>query len=114
MKTPIPLAVLLGLSITAYGICPGFNFAIGNIISLGEGVSQWNVYNSSCFVIDGLTTTKNPCTQGIFGCSPTPIFFDHYTSSITGLNYTCLRDPNSEVCGNDVISVCVRAIQFKP
>ncbi|KAJ7933349.1 hypothetical protein B0H13DRAFT_2507001, partial [Mycena leptocephala] len=108
MKAPIPLAVLLGLSITAHAICPGFNFAIGNVISLGEDVNRWNVYDSSCIVVDGLTTTKNPCTQGIFGCSPAPIFFDHYTSSVTGLNYTCLRDPNSEVCGNDVISVCVR------
>jgi hypothetical protein len=40
MKAPIPLAVLLGLSITAHAICPGFNFAIGNVISLGEDVSR--------------------------------------------------------------------------
>jgi hypothetical protein len=40
MKAPIPLAVLIGLSITAHAICPGFKFAIGNIITLAEGVNR--------------------------------------------------------------------------
>jgi hypothetical protein len=40
MKAPIPLAVLIGLSITAHAICPGFNFAIGDTIPLAEGVSR--------------------------------------------------------------------------
>jgi hypothetical protein len=39
MKAPIPLAVLIGLSITTHAICPGFNFAIGDTIPLAEGVS---------------------------------------------------------------------------
>ncbi|KAJ7458266.1 hypothetical protein B0H11DRAFT_1817864, partial [Mycena galericulata] len=105
MKAPIPLAII-GFSITARAICPGFNFAIGNLIPLPEGVDRWNVYNGSCIVVDGLTTTNNPCDQGIFGCSPAPIIFDHYTNTATGLEYTCGRDPNSDVCGNDIISVC--------
>ncbi|KAJ7362363.1 hypothetical protein DFH08DRAFT_682841 [Mycena albidolilacea] len=87
MKAPIPLAVLIGLSITAHAICPGFNFAIGDTNPLAEGVSRWNVYNGSCIVVDGLTTTKNPCTQGIFGCSPAPVTFDEYTNAATGLKY---------------------------
>ncbi|KAJ7510746.1 hypothetical protein B0H11DRAFT_1789828, partial [Mycena galericulata] len=106
MKAPIPLPILIGFSITARAICPGFNFAIGNLIPLPEGVDRWNVYNGSCIVVDGLTTANNPCNQGIFGCSPAPIIFDHYTNTATGLEYTCGRDPNSDVCGNDIISVC--------
>ncbi|KAJ7226987.1 hypothetical protein GGX14DRAFT_347968 [Mycena pura] len=109
MKALIPLVVLIGISITAHAVCPGFNSAIGNVIRLAEGVNRWNVYNSSCFVVDGLTTTMNPCTQGIFGCSPAPIFFDQYTNAAAGLKYACQRDPNSDLCGNDNISVCVSA-----
>jgi hypothetical protein len=101
---------LLGLT-TA--ICPGFNYAIGNAIPEGKigssPVTRWNVYDDSCNVVDGLTTTGNPCTAGIFSCSPPPIIFTGYTNSFTHLRYACRRDPNSGKCGNDVISVCVRS-----
>ncbi|KAF8217358.1 hypothetical protein K438DRAFT_1798724 [Mycena galopus ATCC 62051] len=112
MKAPIPLAVLVGLSITAHAICPGFDFAIGNVIPLSEHVNRWNVYDDSCSVIDGLSlnSTGNPCNQRIFGCSPAPILFDQYTNTATGSTYACQRDPNSDVCGSDNISVCVSAI----
>ncbi|KAI0792894.1 hypothetical protein C8Q75DRAFT_804607 [Abortiporus biennis] len=89
-------------------ICPGFNFGIGNQQSLGNGISRWTVYDDSCNPADSLTTTENPCTQGIFTCSPPPITFTGYTSSQTGLKYTCRPDPNSGTCGNDAISVCCR------
>lgn len=34
-----------------------------------------------CHAVDILTTTGNPCTSGVFGCSPPPIYFDTYTST---------------------------------
>ncbi|KAH9476008.1 hypothetical protein JR316_0011576, partial [Psilocybe cubensis] len=69
----------------AFAICAGFNFAIGNQMHLSDTISRWNVYNDDCAVVDGLTTTENPCTQGIFGCSPPPVIFNEYTSTFTGL-----------------------------
>ncbi|KAF7796660.1 hypothetical protein EIP86_007843 [Pleurotus ostreatoroseus] len=77
--------VLSAITGQVFAICPGFNFAIGNQQDLGGGVSRWNVYDDSCNVVDGLTTTGNPCDSGIFGCSPPPIIFDQYTSSFNGL-----------------------------
>lgn len=70
---------------SALAICPGFNFGIGNQENLGNGISRWTVYDDSCKAVDGLTTTNNPCTQGIFGCSPAPITFNSYTSTFSGL-----------------------------
>ncbi|KAI0786919.1 hypothetical protein C8Q75DRAFT_720300 [Abortiporus biennis] len=96
------------LASPALSICPGFNFGIGNVMSLGNGVNRWNVYDDSCNQVDGLTTNQNPCNEGIFGCSPPPIIFNEYTNTFTGLRYACRTDPNSGVCGNDVISVCCR------
>lgn len=101
----IVLTVAIG---QAMAICPGFNFGIGNQQNLGNGISRWTVYDDSCNAVDGLTTTGNPCTEGIFGCSPPPIIFDEYTNTFTGLRYACRTDPNSGVCGSDVISVCCR------
>jgi hypothetical protein len=66
------------------------------------------VYDDSCNAVDGLTTDENPCTQGIFSCSPPPILFTGYKNTFTGLQYACRTDPNSGNCGSDVISVCVR------
>ena len=40
MKAPTPLAVLIGLSIAAHAICPGFDFAIGDVIPLSGGVTH--------------------------------------------------------------------------
>ncbi|KAH9889464.1 hypothetical protein C8Q73DRAFT_654260 [Cubamyces lactineus] len=108
MKYLIAFATLAATASQVSAICPGFNYAIGNQIVLGGGYSRWNVYDDSCNVADGLTTNGNPCDQGIFGCSPPPILFDRYTSTVTGLIYACRPDPNSGVCGSDVISVCCR------
>ncbi|KAF9036753.1 hypothetical protein BJ165DRAFT_1532854 [Panaeolus papilionaceus] len=109
--TALTLPTLLVVNQVA-AICPGFNFGIGNVIDQGKlgdaEVSRWNVYNDNCDVVDGLTTTENPCFSGTFGCSPPPIIFNRYTNSFTGLIYDCRTDPNSGKCGNDVISVCCR------
>ncbi|KIM47336.1 hypothetical protein M413DRAFT_16615 [Hebeloma cylindrosporum] len=99
------LALPLLLVSSTLAICPGFNYGIGNVQSLGGGGT---FYDDSCNVVDGLTTNNNPCNEGIFACSPPPIIFDEYTNSFTGLRYACRTDPNSGTCGSDVISVCCR------
>ncbi|TFK60607.1 hypothetical protein BDN72DRAFT_507493 [Pluteus cervinus] len=107
---PLTLLPLLALADVALSVCPGFNYAIGNVQDLGSGYSLWRVYDADCNAVDGLTTNLNPCTSrsGIFGCSPPPILFNRYKNTYTGIVYTCRTDPNSGVCGNDVISVCCR------
>ncbi|KAF9557429.1 hypothetical protein CPC08DRAFT_819886, partial [Agrocybe pediades] len=102
------VAVVPALVNVAVAVCPGFNFAIGHQQDLGQGVSRWTVYNDACQSVDGLTTNQNPCTQGIFGCSPPPIIFNRYVNSFSGLIYACRTDPNAGQCGNDAISVCCR------
>ncbi|TFK68304.1 hypothetical protein BDN72DRAFT_898253 [Pluteus cervinus] len=97
------LLPLLALADVALSICPGFNYGIGNVQALGGGVNRWTIYDDTCSPVDSLTTNENPCTAGIFGCSPPPIIFNRYTNTFSGL-----IDPNSGVCGNDVISVCCR------
>ena len=109
-KIIVLVPFLLATTTEVMAICPGFNFAIGNVIPQGKlGDAEvnrcmylsaqnyeprfkriqfslvGNVYNDDCAVVDGLTTTGNPCTQGIFGCTPPPILFDTYTSTFTGL-----------------------------
>ena len=43
------------------------------------------VYDDSCNQVDGLTTSGNPCDQGIFGCSPPPVIFNRYTNTFNHL-----------------------------
>ncbi|KXN85144.1 hypothetical protein AN958_11634, partial [Leucoagaricus sp. SymC.cos] len=93
--------------VTAQRICPGYNFSIGSIQNLGGGLKQWAVYDDNCNRVDGLITSKNPCTQKIFGCTPSPVTFNVYSSTFTGYIYDCRPDPHSGTCGNDVISACV-------
>ena len=106
MKFTVATVILpLFLAHQAVAICPGFNFGIGNIQRLGNGINRCkcytfasqrhlsffpplypgNVYDDNCKQVDGLTTTGNPCTQGIFGCTPAPVTFNRYTSTFSGL-----------------------------
>jgi len=112
MKFTIATTILpLFLAHQVVGICPGFNYGIGNVQRLGNGINRCkcytlpltvnddglfrhlvffffltgNVYDANCNQVDGLTTTGNPCTNGIFGCSPPPIIFNRYTSTFSGL-----------------------------
>ncbi|KAJ3554029.1 hypothetical protein NP233_g12509 [Leucocoprinus birnbaumii] len=100
----IALPFILASQVTA--ICPGSNFGIGNVQHLGGATNRWSVYDDTCNQVDGLTTSKDPCTEGIFGCTPPPVTFNRYTSTFTGLIYNCRPDPNAGVCGSDPISVC--------
>jgi hypothetical protein len=69
----------------ASAICPGFNFGIGNQQSLGGGTNRWTVYDANCKAVDSLTTNKNPCDSGTFGCTSAPITFNRYRNTFTGL-----------------------------
>ncbi|KDR70437.1 hypothetical protein GALMADRAFT_76112 [Galerina marginata CBS 339.88] len=102
------LLVPLVAALNVQAICGGFNFGIGNVRSLGGGVNRWDVFDDGCNVVDGLTTNQNPCSEGIFGCSPPPIIFNQYTNTFTHLRYACRTDPSSGRCGNTVVSVCCR------
>ncbi|TFK63632.1 hypothetical protein BDN72DRAFT_775687 [Pluteus cervinus] len=103
------LLPLLSLVDVALSLCPGFNYAIGNVQPIGNGINRWTIYDDSCNPVDSLTTDLNPCTTGgIFACSPPPITFVKYTNTFTGLMYACRKDANSGVCGSDIISVCCR------
>ncbi|TFK68310.1 hypothetical protein BDN72DRAFT_841998 [Pluteus cervinus] len=104
------LLPLLALADVALSVCPGFNYAIGNAQPLNTGYKRWLIYDDSCKEADNLvmTTDGNLCTSGVFGCSSPPLAINTYRNTRTGLNYACRPDPNSGVCGNDVISVCCR------
>ena len=136
---------LLATAVTA--ICPGFNYAIGNLQSLGNGINRCAPKRVCCltpwsFLIlsQGTSTTiaatllmvwppmKIPApreflvaphlqffsmniqtpslTWGDFFWDPHCLaYISHWSIAIT--RYACRTDPNSGVCGNDVISVCV-------
>ncbi|OAL56966.1 hypothetical protein IQ07DRAFT_582246 [Pyrenochaeta sp. DS3sAY3a] len=83
MKLSALLLAPLAGSVVA--ICPGFNYGIGNVQNLGNGINRWTIYDSGCRAVDSLTTNKNPCDSGTFGCSPPPIIFNRYTNTFTGL-----------------------------
>ncbi|KAE9393210.1 hypothetical protein BT96DRAFT_229639 [Gymnopus androsaceus JB14] len=88
-------------------ICSSFSYGVGNVISLSDTLNKWNVYNENCDVVDSLTTSDNPCTVGMFGCTPAPITFDKFTNITNNASYICVSEPYSgEVCGNNTISVC--------
>ncbi|KAF2098317.1 hypothetical protein NA57DRAFT_77106 [Rhizodiscina lignyota] len=102
--------VALAASFTSVSaVCPGFNFAIGQNFD-NAGLPSWNVYNDDCSIHEPITlwTDGNPCTSGIFSCTPDPITFNQYTDGRTGLIYACRTDPNSRTCGSDTIGVCCR------
>lgn len=106
MKFTLALATLTmtagGIS-SVLAICPGFNYGVGNVQSLGNGISRckcfvsssfplkftWynagTVYDDGCNAVDSLTTTGNPCTSGTFGCSPPPVTFNRYTNTFSHL-----------------------------
>ncbi|KAG7096337.1 hypothetical protein E1B28_003781 [Marasmius oreades] len=104
----LPVALGLVLAEQANAICPGYNYGIGNVQHLADGGDRWTIYDTNCGPVDSLVTDQNPCTQGVFECSPPPIKFVEYTNRFTGLRYACRPDSNSGSCGGDVISVCCR------
>ena len=110
MKFTIASAIIplfLASQAVASAVCPGnFELAIGNQVGLENGANKCKcytlpqsltvnddrlfafflagqVYDQDCNVVDGLSTTGNPCNYGIFGCSPAPIKFNSYTPSPT-------------------------------
>ncbi|KAJ8074258.1 hypothetical protein PM082_012568 [Marasmius tenuissimus] len=100
--------ISLALNSQVLAICPESKLGIGNVIRLkGQfEVNRWNVYDKDCNIIDGLTTNNNPCTVGMFGCSPDPILFVRYTNSFDGSQYQCQPAADGDACDRDIISVC--------
>ncbi|EIM79477.1 uncharacterized protein STEHIDRAFT_116522 [Stereum hirsutum FP-91666 SS1] len=96
----------------AAAICPGYNYGVGSAQDQGKlgdsKVTRWNIYDDGCKVVDGLTTTTNPCDSGTFSCTGSPVTFNGYKSSFNGQQYACRPDANSGNCGGDSISVCCR------
>ncbi|KAG6848298.1 hypothetical protein H0H93_001431 [Arthromyces matolae] len=105
-KATVVLVALFASATSVLAVCGGNKFAVGNVIALGSGVNRWDVYDNNCNIVDSLTTNLNPCTQGTFGCSPPPIYFNQYTNTFNKQTYQCHRDPVGESCGADTISVC--------
>ncbi|KAJ8074242.1 hypothetical protein PM082_012551 [Marasmius tenuissimus] len=100
--------IFLSLNSQVLAVCPESELGIGNVIRL-EGqfeVYRWNVYDKDCKILDGLTTNNNPCTVGMFGCSPAPILFVSYINSFNGRQYKCQKAANGDACDSDIISVC--------
>ncbi|TFK68305.1 hypothetical protein BDN72DRAFT_960374 [Pluteus cervinus] len=104
------LLPLLALADVALSICPGFNYAVGNVQPIGSKEIGWFVYDDSCNLVDKLVMEKhgNPCTSSMFGCSPPPLHINKYTSSHTKLIYDCRPDPKAGNCATDLIAVCCR------
>lgn len=85
-------------------ICPGYNYGVGSaqdqeklgdskvtrcmspppLMNVNDGTCySGNVYDDDCQVVDGLTTTTNPCDSGTFSCTGSPVTFNGYRSSFT-------------------------------
>ncbi|KAH5291231.1 hypothetical protein HBI31_192320 [Parastagonospora nodorum] len=103
MRTSILLPSLLATFASA--VCPGANFAIGNVQTTGD-TSTWNVYDSQCNVVESLVTKENPCTSGMFGCVGGT--FRQYTNSASKLIYDCRKVYDGQACGANTIDVCCR------
>ncbi|KAI6099943.1 hypothetical protein EDD16DRAFT_1497229 [Pisolithus croceorrhizus] len=91
---------------SASAICPGYNFGItqtGTNTNPDYGV--WQVFDDSCNVVDQVIA-QNPCTVGVFDCSPSPITFTGL--HLGGLYYACRPDVNSSSCNGHAIQVCCR------
>ncbi|KIN97908.1 hypothetical protein M404DRAFT_31842 [Pisolithus tinctorius Marx 270] len=91
---------------SASAICPGYNLGItqtGSNTNPDYGV--WQVFDDSCNIVDQVIAT-NPCTVGVFDCSPAPITFTGL--HLDGLNYACRSDVNSGSCNGHAIQVCCR------
>ncbi|KAI6123160.1 hypothetical protein EDD16DRAFT_1704491 [Pisolithus croceorrhizus] len=100
------IAVTTLLATFAAAICPGYNFGItqtGSNTNPDYGV--WQVFDDSCNVVYQVIAT-NPCTVGVFDCSPAPITFTGL--HLDGLDYACRSDVNSGSCNGDAIQVCCR------
>lgn len=80
--------VPLVIGLAAAQVCPGFNFAIGNMQhDDGVEINYWNIYDDSCNVYDVVATDNNVCTDsdGVLGCTSDPVTFNQYTDQTTGL-----------------------------
>jgi len=112
------ISILLTLTLLAtctVAICSGWTYAIAD-----TGQGTWNVYNTSCEVVKAVSAA-NPCTVGVFGCSPAPIKFT--TLNLNQTTYACVSDTTSETCDvrtliqfccSRLVSPAVQAVNGSP
>ncbi|KAI5987472.1 hypothetical protein EDD15DRAFT_2580698 [Pisolithus albus] len=103
------IAVTTLLASSAAAICPGYNFGItqtGGNADVGVcKCQQWGVLDDSCNVVYQVIAS-NPCTAGVFDCSPAPVTFT--ALHFNGVDYACRPDANAGSCNGDDIQVCCR------
>ncbi|KAH8831971.1 hypothetical protein DL96DRAFT_854516 [Flagelloscypha sp. PMI_526] len=78
------------------GICAGHKYGIYNLgRDVATGKVGYAVMNTNCKQATG-TSTKNPCDDPLFSCSPPPIKLTelHYN----GQDYACHEIPNAGKC----------------
>ncbi|KAI6036597.1 hypothetical protein BKA83DRAFT_4165142 [Pisolithus microcarpus] len=106
-KTILPTVAAATIFVaSASAICPGYNFGItqtGSNTNPDYGV--WEVYDDSCNDVYQVIAS-NPCTVGVFDCSPAPVTFTGL--HLDGLNYACNPDANAGSCNGVGIQVCCR------
>ncbi|KAF2664140.1 hypothetical protein BT63DRAFT_460444 [Microthyrium microscopicum] len=101
---------------------PRFDLAVTEAIPFQDGNSarHWYVYDNNCGQVDyysndwagfGSGPTSNVCTQSvIFGCSPPPVFINHYHNQLWNTNYECHRAERAYTCFGRPIQSCCRRV----
>lgn len=102
-------AVTLGLSSVTNAVCTGNTIAIGTATTSSTGTTQWNIYDTSCNVLN--TYSQNSavsiCDSAVFYCTFGTTLIDQYDDPKTGWAYNCTTDATVEACGTDTIISCV-------
>ncbi|TFK68306.1 hypothetical protein BDN72DRAFT_841994 [Pluteus cervinus] len=103
------LLAFLALADVALSICPGFNYGVTTVQSLGDN-NAWMVYDDSCTLVDMVIEPKNgnPCTSRTFGCSPPPVTINTYMNTQSKLVYACRPAPGAGQCQGVDMAVCCR------
>ncbi|KAF5378652.1 hypothetical protein D9757_009533 [Collybiopsis confluens] len=100
----------LSSTIHVSAICNGSNIGIGSLQRLSNGTAGWSFFDNSCNTVSfvDFTSAQNPCTSGIFSCSPAPVQFTGYLNQTDGSTYTCELEKSTipESCDSTPIGSC--------
>ncbi|KAF5378648.1 hypothetical protein D9757_009536 [Collybiopsis confluens] len=102
------ILLIPSLILRVSAVCDEATFGIGNLQSLSNGTNRWPFFDHSCNTVHfvDLKLAQNPCTGGIFTCTPAPILFKSYINQTDKSKYTCEKDSTPEICNSVPISVC--------
>ncbi|ROW06886.1 hypothetical protein VMCG_04034 [Cytospora schulzeri] len=105
------LAVLSGSKV-AHAVCTGYNLAVGTADNLTTGYTQYEIYDTSCNVVQDLqiATSTGACDSRYFQCTSGTKTIGGYDDPTTGQSYICTADTTSEACGTDTVSFCPELI----